>query len=407
MNTNILLEQAKKHMNFLCTTTNGRSVGSPGNRMATGYFKNILEKNGWKTDETKLYVIDWKTEGAILRCENRNFEVFSSPYSRGCNVTGKFLPIDTIEKLQTEEITGKILFLHGKIAAEQIMPKNFVFYNPDEHKQVVSVLEKNMPKAIICATGRNGMVAGGVYPFPMFEDGDFDIPSVYMKDTEGEILLACTGKEIELISEAVRIPETAYNIAALKEGRSAEKIVVTAHIDAKIGTPGAIDNATGVTILLLLSELMKDYKGKYKIEIVAFNGEDYYAVPGQMKYLEQNTGKFNEIMLNINIDGIGYKEGLTSFSVFDLPGFISEELTSTLKDNPGLTEGLPWVQGDHSMFVQAGRPAIAVSSNWFIENFSTQDITHTPKDNLEIVDYNRLPECALAIRDLIMRISDR
>ncbi|MBK9392004.1 MAG: M28 family peptidase [Bacteroidetes bacterium] len=34
-------------------------------------------------------------------------------------------------------------------------------------------------------------------------------------------------------------------------------MVVTAHIDAKKGTPGAIDNATGVIVLLLLSELQR------------------------------------------------------------------------------------------------------------------------------------------------------
>lgn len=226
------------------------------------------------------------------------------------------------------------------------MPKNFVFYNPEEHQQIISILENGNPSALVCATGRNASVAGGVYPFPLFEDGDFDIPSVYMKDVEGENLLSFSGKEIELISKAIRIPETAYNIVARKTGKTSERIVITAHIDAKIGTPGAIDNGTGVTALLLLSELLKDYEGRYEIEFVAFNGEDYYAVPGQMKYLEQNAGQFNEILLNINIDGMGYKEGPTCFSPFELPGLISDGLTAVFKNNQNIVEGLPWVQGD-------------------------------------------------------------
>ncbi|MEZ4997668.1 MAG: hypothetical protein R2758_09480 [Bacteroidales bacterium] len=32
---------------------------------------------------------------------------------------------------------------------------------------------------MIGATGRSSALAGGVYPFPLIEDGDFDIPSVY------------------------------------------------------------------------------------------------------------------------------------------------------------------------------------------------------------------------------------
>lgn len=34
---------------------------------------------------------------------------------------------------------------------------------------------------------------GALYPFPLFEDGDFDIPSVYMTDVEGERLAAYAG----------------------------------------------------------------------------------------------------------------------------------------------------------------------------------------------------------------------
>ncbi len=91
--------------------------------------------------------------------------------------------------------------------------------------------------------------------------------------------------------------------------------MVTAHIDAKKGTPGAIDNATGVIVLLLLSDLLKDYNGNRLIEIIAFNGEDYYAVPGQINYISTNKNNFNKILLNINIDGAGYKEGLSAFSL--------------------------------------------------------------------------------------------
>ena len=68
---------------------------------------------------------------------------------------------------------------------------------------------------------------------------------------------------------------------------------------------------------------------------------------------------------------------------------------------PDVSEGVQWPQGDHSIFVQFGRPAIAVSSQWFINNIDDQDITHTPKDNVEIVDIKKLPTIAKAIKRLI------
>ncbi len=400
-----LLSQARQHVDYLCNVIQERRVGGEGNRKATDYFKKVVVQNGWNVEETELSVIDWKTKGAQLSCEDIFFEAESSPYALGCDLEGELIAVNSLEMLKKTEINGKIVFLYGEIAAEQISPKNFVFYNPDHHQELVAILEKGSPLAIVCATERNSAVAGGVYPFPLFEDGDFDIPSVFMKDTEGEKLLHCNHKIVKLISIATRIPSTALNVVARKGNLNAPKIVISAHIDAKIGTPGAIDNATGVSVLLLLSELLKEYNGPYLLELVAFNGEDYYGVPGQMKYIEQHEGNFEKVLLNINIDGAGYKSGISAFSPFDLPQEIQMIFNHVIQEHKNIELGEPWVQGDHSIFVQFGRPAIAVTSSWFIENMECQDITHTPKDNLGIVNFERLPEIAIAITDLVNLIN--
>ena len=65
---------------------------------------------------------------------------------------------------------------------------------------------------------------------------------------------------------------------------------------------------------------------------------------------------------------------------------------------------IPWYQGDHRMFLQNGCPAIAVSLHWLIENFEIQELTHTSKDNLSIVNYERVAECALGIAKLIHKL---
>jgi aminopeptidase YwaD len=62
------------------------------------------------------------------------------------------------------------------------------------------------------------------------------------------------------------------------------------------------------------------------------------------------------------------------------------------------------MQGDHSIFIQYGRPALAISSDWFIQNIETQDVTHTPKDNIEIVDSTKLVDIADAIKTLILNL---
>ncbi len=395
---------ANKYLNFLCSEIGERSVGTAGNRKATAFFEKEISSFGWKTERQEFQAMDWEDGGASLTAGDKTFKVLVSPYSRGVKVQTGLVAASSIQELESLDANGKIILLHGQIAKEQLMPKNFVFYNPEHHQKIISLLENSGASAIIAATGRNASLAGGVYPFPLIEDGDFDVPSVYMTEEEGLTLLPFVGKEVKLESISKRIQGGGCNVVARKGGHSSARIVVTAHIDAKKGTPGAIDNATGVVIMILLAELLKDYTGDRQIEIVALNGEDYYAVPGQMLYVSENQGRFDEILLNINIDGAGFKTGDTALSFFGLPDEISQKASRIMDVFPAISEGVPWPQGDHSIFVQFGRPAIAVSSQWFINNIDSQDITHTAKDNVDIVDIQKLPMIAEALKRLIEEI---
>ncbi|MCP4158351.1 MAG: M28 family peptidase [bacterium] len=402
MDTKSLYLKCRSYLEKLCVEIPERCVGSEGNTAATRFFEEKISSWGWDTTSPEFDVIDWEESGALLRSGDSGFNVFVSPYSLGCLVEAPLVVVSTVKELEEKGITGKVVLLSGVIAKEQIMPKNFVFYNPEEHRHIVSLLESKQPAAIITATGRNAALAGGVYPFPMFEDGDFDIPSVYMTEDEGKRLAGFESKPVFLKSVSKRIPSKACNVIAGKGKKSADRIVLTAHIDAKKGSPGAIDNATGVVVLLLLAELLKDYEGEPFIEIVPFNGEDYYAVSGQMHYIAQNNGRFDNILLNINLDGAGYKEGKSAFSFFGLPGDMEKRAREVLAKFDGIIEGQQWQQGDHSIFIQYGRPALAVSSKWFLDNIASQDITHTPKDNIDIVDCNKLVEIAEALKCLLV-----
>ena len=396
-----LYKKCVSYLKTLCQEIPERCVGSEGNRQATRFFEKEVAALGWHTEMPGFDVMDWEDGGATLHAEGASFAVLVSPYALGCEVQETLLSAASVEALEQQDINGKILLLHGDIAKEQLMPKNFVFFNPEEHQTIIALLEEKQPAAIITATGRNASLAGGVYPFPLIEDGDFDIPSVYMTEEEGAKLLSYVGKPVTLNSRSRRIPGKAYNVIATRGKDATQRVVITAHIDAKKGTPGAIDNATGVVVLLLLAKLLKDYDGDTLLEIVAFNGEDYYAVSGQMDYIQSNQGRFDEILLNINIDGAGYKEGQSAFSFFGLPEEIREKADAVLAKFEGIAEGAPWPQGDHSIFVQYGRPAIAVTSQWFIEHMESQEITHTPKDNVGIVDCHKVVEIAQALSDFI------
>jgi aminopeptidase YwaD len=405
MTSTQLSEKAAAHLRRLCLDIPTRRVGSNGNRMATEYFAGIVASFGFQTECPEFDCIDWTQDGAHLTVSGEPFRAFCSPYSLGCQVVAPLAMASTVEELAAIDASDKILLLRGDLAKEQLMPKSFPFYNPDHHKTIVGLLETKEPRAIIAATSRNPELAGGVYPFPLIEDGDFDIPSVYMTEEEGIRLAEHAGKEISLDSRARRLPAKGCNVIARKGANPGRKIVVCAHIDAKIDTPGALDNATGVVVLLLLAGLMEEYTGDLGIEIVAFNGEDYYSAPGQVHYLRHHGDSLGQVILGINIDVAGYQKGNTAYSLYDCPTRIADSIHSAFSNRKTTVEGEPWYQSDHSIFIQNQVPALAITSDRFME-LSTE-VTHTRGDHPGLVDCAKLADVALALRDLLLDLSGR
>ncbi|MDP8246505.1 MAG: M28 family peptidase [Candidatus Tritonobacter lacicola] len=404
MISDLLSEKAGTYLRRLCEKIPGRCVGSKGNRAGTDFFAGIVASFGFETESPEFDCIEWTQGGARLTIDGETFEVFVSPYTLACHISAPLVIASIVEELEASEISNKILLLRGDIAKEQLMPKNFTFYNPDHHKRIVHLLESKKPQAIIAATSRNPELAGAVYPFPLIEDGDFDIPSVYMTEEEGKRLAEHSGRKILLDIKAKRIPSKGCNVIARKGADPNRRVVLFAHIDAKDGTPGATDNATGIVVLLLLAELLANYSGSLGIEIVALNGEDYYSAPGEMQYLGNNAGKFSEIILGINIDGVGYHQGKTAYSLYDCPPDIAGAVREMFSLHKGIVEGEPWYQGDHGLFLMNKRPALAITSERLTEILT--EIVHTPKDNPEIVDSTKVAEVAVALRDLLLHLDN-
>lgn len=397
-----LLQIAQTYLHTLCIDIPSRRVGSDGNRRATDFVAGTMSTFGFEVECPEFDCVDWQTDGATLRAGSESFEVHSSPYSLGCNVNAPLVVISSARELRDAQIAGKAVLLRGDIAKEQIMPKNFPWYNPDHHKRMVALLEERHPAVIIAATSRNPQSVGALYPFPLFEDGDFDIPSVYMKDIDGNLLSTHAGRTVRVQSNATRIPSTGCNVVARK-GSGPGKILVCAHIDARIGTPGALDNATGIAIQLLLAELLENYRGNHTIEIAAFNGEDYYASPGQKDYLVRNEGALERLRVAINLDGVGYAGHKTAWSLYECSGELTTTVESAFGLRRGMIQGKPWPQGDHMIFVMNGRPAVALTSDSIVQ--LERELAHTPSDTPDKVDSERLVEAAECISELVGRLS--
>ena len=396
-----LLGRASTHLRALCVEISNRRVGSEGNRAATHYAAGELRQSGWEVDTPAFDCIDWTETGAEIAVDGERFEAYPSPYSVGCAVEAPLVTAGSLPELEALRPAGRVLLLHGELAREPLMPRNFPFYNPDEHRRIYEALEARTPAAIATATAYNPSMAGALYPLPMFEDGDFDLPSVYLTVEEGARLAARAGERVRVESRARRLPSTGCNVVG-RRGPGGQRVVVFAHIDTRLGTPGANDNASGVCALLLLADALRSDRLSLQVELVAMNGEDYYANPGERQYLAANEGRFDSIRLGVNLDDVGYLHGQVAYSLYGVPEEMANLIRARLEVCPGLVEGEAWYQGDHGLFLMHQRPALAMTTDRLAEVMAS--ITHSPQDTIDKVDPAKPARVAGALRDLILAL---
>jgi aminopeptidase YwaD len=390
-------------MDFFCNVQPNRRTGSAGNRTATDFFADTMHTIGYELDTTPFDCLDYRVNRVGLSREKERYEVYVSPYSLGVDVSAELVVASTVGELEELTCEGHILLMKDELCAEQLMPKNFVFYNPEHHQNIITLLEERQPAAIITATDRNPEQAGALYPYPIFVDGDFDISSVYCRMQVGEALATLQGESLHLLIDARRIKSSASNVIARLNPGASKKVVITAHIDAYEDSPGASDNASGTNVLLLAAEMLANYNGAHSIEFVAFNGEDHYSVGGQMDYLRRYGAEFPAIDLLVNIDGVGYKDGSSAYSTYGCSEEIERKIVNTFQRFEGLACGPQWYSGDHMIFVQKQVPSLAFTSEKAMEMLAL--FVHTGGDTPAVIDHHKVVEVAESVAALVKSLS--
>ncbi len=225
-----------------------------------------------------------------------------------------------------------------------------------------------------------------------------------MKDTTGAKLLGHVGRPVRLAFAARRIPAQAHNVIAVRRSSGPERVVLTAHVDARKGAPGALDDASGVATLLAVGELLKAHVGRLAVEIAILNGEDYYAASGQMAYCAANQNRWSEVRLAVNLDDVGYRVGKNAYSFYECPARLRFVCERAFAGHRGLVPGKPWAQGDHTMFVMNGVPAVAFTSDR--DDDLMRRYIHTTRDRAALVKPASLAALAVAVTQCVTATGD-
>jgi aminopeptidase YwaD len=386
-----------------------RPTGTAANEAANRYLAGIAVELGYEVTELPFRCRRWEfgASGVMLVGSgggekpgpaSPTYPIHPGPFSGPLSGRVPVAAVESVAELREREVAGSLLVIRGPLAQEPFMPRDFPFYFPDEHREFLDLLLEKRPAGLLALTGKHPLC--GLSPYPLFEDGNLGIPNAYASDPEGVIAEAATA-EIALNSKALPAAgrQLVFSRPGRGEGAVTARVILAAHMDTKYETPGALDNAAGVATLVSVMERLRDVALPFPLDVVPFNGEEYYEVSGQLAYLAHREHSAESTPLVINLDGLGHPEAESAFSFYNLEPQSEAQLGAHIGSRPRMCLGEQWIAGDHAIFAFRGIPCIAVTSSNLMEEVIR--LTHTPEDTLDTVDSQLLEETAELVVELI------
>jgi len=363
-----------------------RPLGTLGNDTVLRLLKKSFSDFQYKTIELSIECTVWNSGDSYIE-QNGKFKIFPSPFSLSLSGNFPVKCISNITELKSIKEFNGILIFTDELAKEAFMPKDFPFYFPDEHREVYKIIEEINPNGILAVTGKD--TSSGLNPFPLFEDSNMEIPSAFVAN----INAIDRTKSIYIKIDSGRKKAKSKQLIFRKEGNEKEIILISAHMDSKYFTNGALDNASGVFALYETAKILGN--NKYTIEFVPFNGEESPESSGQLAYLQYLQENNYIIKSVINLDSPGHIGSENAFSFYNYDESAKAEL---IKKN-NLKEGEQWYSGDHGIFVFQEIPCIAITSSDLFEK--SIHLTHTRKDTPEKIDIKLLKELGNTINCIV------
>lgn len=240
--------------------------------------------------------------------------------------------------------------------------------------------------------------------------------------------------------------QTAFNVFTQIIGTTYpdEIIVLGAHYDAEVNTPGADDNASGVAVLLELARRFADNPQQRTIRFIAYtneensNSRDGRSAPGTNNngmgsyFSAKNSKDRNEhIIAMLSLEMLGYFSDEPNSQRYPFPPEMGEQLGMTLPttanfvgivgrtaDTPLITQlaqsmsqanTIPVVaapippmitaiyRSDHANYWMQGYPAAMITDTSEFRN----PHYHTPRDTIETLDFNRISASVDSIESAI------
>ncbi len=226
------------HMEYLSETIGPRPAGSPNHRAAAAYIEEQMARAGLTVRRHVWDWPDWRCEEISLVQGSVALVAAANWYSPSCNVSGSLLTAETLDERAASDTTDRIVLLHGALTQGDVAARGSIVYYPEESRRLNELLDAHPPAAVIAVAMRTGSLRH------VFSDVQMSIPSVTVPDEVGGQLLRHRDVLVALRIRSKATPGQGWNVIGERAGRRSERVVVSAHYDTVLDTPGAIDNAS-------------------------------------------------------------------------------------------------------------------------------------------------------------------
>lgn len=382
-------DYVRKVLRQLCDDIGSRPAGSDNVNRAESFVAGEMAAAGYSVEIQEYECPAWEGKEASITVGDDVFAALPNVHSLPCDVSAPLVCAESLDELNRLNIQGKLLLLFGELSKEIYTVKNFTIYRVDWQDEVIALLEREQPAAVILVSPKIGR------PVALWEDSEVDIPSVTLEADAGAALLnaARENKLASLRIDSCRCPGRSSNIIGRRVAGNTPRIAILSHYDTKPGTPGALDNASGVAAQLVAGRMLAQAYPELPVELVAFGGEDSW-FPGDMGYPDRNREYFSRIFLAVNFDAVGLKDADSTACYLSCPDDLIGKFEAIRQQEKNFVRIDPWYQGDHGVFWPAGIPSIAFVSHGGLD--LTDIVIHTALDVPALIDPDKVCQVAAA-----------
>ena len=201
----------------------------------------------------------------------------------------------------------------------------------------------------------------------------------------------------------VTVPNVVAHLPA--KGAPIATLLLTAHVDhfgidctGEINS-GAVDNASGVSVMLELARFLSQEPPALDIFFIAFNGEER-GLLGAQHY--QRTATIPPGAKVINIDTVGMKEYESTFLLYYGGKTLASELQAIYRTYDAKTIPGPSTRADHAPFGERGYEAVSIvqlNQDYFDNQY------HTPNDTVSLLCASSLQQVGNVILDYLRQLT--